>query len=57
MLIAIAFVLGSALGWMRAARRGGTLPDRIQFALAHGIPAALVALVVVVIGARMGWLP
>ncbi len=57
MLIGIAFVLGCALGWYRAARRGGAVPDRIQYALAHGIPAALITLVAVTVGARMGWLP
>ncbi len=53
MLILVAFVLGCALGWFRAARRGGGTPDRIQYALAHGIPAALVALVAVTIYARL----
>ena len=57
MLIGIAFVLGCALGWSRAARRGGEVPDRIQYALAHGIPAALITLVAVTVAARMGWLP
>ncbi len=57
MLVAIAFGLGFGLGWVRAARRGGGVPDRIQYALAHGIPAALITLVAVTVGARMGWLP
>jgi hypothetical protein len=57
MLIGIAFGLGCALGWVRAARAGGGVPDRIQYALAHGIPAALITLVAVTVGARMGWLP
>lgn len=57
MLIAIAFALGFAVGWFRAARRGGGLPDRIQYGLAHGIPAGLLVFAAVVIGARMGWLP
>jgi hypothetical protein len=56
MLIGIAFVLGCGLGWMRAARRGGTTPDRVQYALAHGVPAALAALVALTVAARMGWL-
>ena len=57
MLVGIAFVLGCALGWYRAASRGGGTPDRIQYALAHGIPAGLVALIALTIAARMGWLP
>ena len=53
MLIFVAFALGCTIGWLRAARRGGGVPDRIQYALAHGIPAALVALVAVTIYARL----
>ncbi len=44
MIIVAAFLLGSAVGWVRARRRGGTVADRVQFALAHGIPAALACL-------------
>ncbi len=36
MILAIAFAAGAALGWARAARRGGTTADRAQYALAHG---------------------
>ena len=56
MLVGIAFVLGFGLGWSRAARRGGGVPDRIQYALAHAIPAGLGALIAVTLAARMGWL-
>jgi hypothetical protein len=57
MLILIAFVLGCALGWVRAARRGGSTPDRIQYALAHGIPIGLLALAGVVLYARLSVAP
>ena len=57
MLIGIAFVLGCAIGWYRAARRGGGIPDRIQYALAHGIPAALITLAAVIVYARFYGLP
>ena len=53
MLVWIAFALGCALGWVRAARRGGSTPDRIQYALAHGIPIGLAALVAVIVYARL----
>lgn len=56
MLVLIGFALGCALGWYRAARRGGRLADRIQYALAHGIPAGLIVLVVLVAAGRLGWL-
>jgi hypothetical protein len=56
MLVLTAFILGCALGWYRAARRGGTLAQRIQYALAHGIPTGLAAMILVVIAMRVGWL-
>ncbi len=56
MLVLIVFVLGCAIGWYRAARRGGTLAQRIQYALAHGIPLGLAALILVIVAMRMGWL-
>ncbi len=52
MLVIIAFAAGCALGWYRAALRGGTTADRVQYALAHGIPAGLVTLLIVTIYAR-----
>lgn len=52
-LFLAAFVLGCLIGWVRAARRGGTIPDRIQYALAHGIPIALVTLGVLI---AVAWL-
>ena len=57
MLVLVAFVLGCALGWVRAARRGGGIPDRIQYALAHGIPAALITLTAVIVYARVYGVP
>ncbi len=56
MLVAIAFALGFGLGWYRAGRRGGGVPDRIQYALAHAIPAGLATLIALTLAARMGWL-
>jgi hypothetical protein len=55
MLVAIAFLAGCAVGWMRAARRGGNLADRLQYAVAHGVPAALAVIVVYVVGLKVGW--
>lgn len=52
-LFLAAFVLGCLIGWLRAARRGGSIPDRIQYALAHGIPIALVTLGVLI---ALAWL-
>ena len=52
-LFLVAFILGCLLGWNRAARRNGTLADRFQYALAHGIPIALVTLGVLI---AIAWL-
>lgn len=52
----VLFLIAGAIGWRRAARRGGTVADRVQYALAHGIPAFLIGMVAVLIAARAGWL-
>ena len=57
MLVFVGFVLGCVLGWIRAARRGGGIPDRIQYALAHGIPAALITLTALIVYARLYGVP
>ena len=49
------FVVGAGIGWMRAARRGGTTADKVQYSLAHGIPAFLFGVLVVVVLLRSGW--
>lgn len=55
MIIGIVFfVIGGFIGWRRAARRGGTVADRVQYALAHGIPAFLIGMLVTVILIRTG---
>ena len=36
--------------------RGGTVADRLQYAMAHGIPAFLVGLVGMVAAIHLGWI-
>lgn len=55
MIILVAFLLGLGIGWWRASRRGGALSDKVQYALAHGIPAAIVGLVITIIGFNLRW--
>lgn len=55
MIILLAFLAGFALGWYRAARRGGALSDKLQYALAHAIPMALAGLAFVILSVHMGW--
>ena len=55
----IAFLIAIAagfIGWRRAARRGGARADKIQYALAHAIPAFLVTLIALVLASNMGWI-
>lgn len=48
---------GFALGWFRAARRGGRRADKWQYALAHAIMFALLAFVISLIALRFDLLP
>lgn len=57
MIVALIVGLAGALmGWMRAKRRGGTTADCLQYAVAHGIPAFLATLILMVIASNLGWL-
>jgi len=51
---AIFFVIAFAIGWLRAVRRNGTLADKLQWGVAHGIPAGIVGLVIALLLARTG---
>jgi len=42
MLAIIGGILGVALGWWRATKRGGDTADKLQYAAAHGIALLLV---------------
>ena len=48
MILPVAFVLGAALGWYRAARRGGNRLDKLQYAAAHGLAFMLLALILTI---------
>ena len=52
----ILFAVFALIGWRRAERRGGSTADKLQYAMAHGIPAFLVTLVAMVIAANVGML-
>lgn len=47
---------GAVMGWIRARRRGGSTVDCLQYAMAHGIPAFLATLILMVIAGNLGWL-
>jgi UPF0716 family protein affecting phage T7 exclusion len=52
----ILFAIFAMIGWRRADRRGGTTADKMQYAMAHGIPAFLIGMIVMVLAASWGWL-
>ena len=52
----ILLALGGAVGWFRAARRGGTTADRMQYAAAHGLPAFLLGMIAMTVAGHLGWL-
>lgn len=54
MLLVITFLAFGALGWVRATRAEGNTADKVQYALAHAIPAALAALAVQIVLIRAG---
>jgi hypothetical protein len=45
MILILAFAAGAALGWRRAAARGGTTADKLHYALAHGFAGLLAGIV------------
>lgn len=53
MIVLVAFIVGAILGWFRAAKRGGTTGDKVQYALVHAIAGALIALVVMIISLHL----
>lgn len=52
----ILFAIFAMIGWRRAERRGGKTADKLQFAMAHGIPAFLAGMIFMVAAATLGWL-
>lgn len=53
-LAAIGAILGIALGWYRATKRGGNTADKLQYATAHGIALLLVGYFIALFMAKWG---
>ena len=49
MIPLIAVFIGFGFGWLRAGKRGGTIGDKVQYGIAHGIVFGLVTLAVAAI--------
>lgn len=56
MISLIAFLLGAIWGAFVARKRGGNWLDVLQYAVAHGILFALVAVIGYVLAGRMNWI-
>ena len=54
MIVIACLILGAAIGWMRAAKVGGTTADKLQYAAAHGLALAVVGIFVTILITRMG---
>lgn len=54
MILVLAFATGGAIGWRRAARRGGDRLDRMQYAAAHGIALTIAVLALQILAQRTG---
>ena len=49
MILPLAFLIGAGLGWYRAAKRGGTTLDKLQYGAAHGFALFLLTLTVTIL--------
>ena len=54
MIVIAAFILGAAIGWIRATRLDGNRADKLQYAAAHAIALGLAGLFLTVLLSRMG---
>ena len=46
MILPAGLILGAIFGWIRAAKRGGTTLDKLQYAGVHAIIFGLVAILI-----------
>jgi len=56
MVSLFAFFLGAVWGGFVGFKRGGNRLDIVQYAVAHGILFALVAIIAIVVASRMSWI-
>jgi uncharacterized membrane-anchored protein YhcB (DUF1043 family) len=53
MIVIVSLVAGLFWGWLTARRRGGTVFDRVQYALVYAILAGLAGLAATIMIARL----
>jgi len=49
----IAFLIGFALGWVKASKRGGNMPDKLQYGTIFGMIGMVLTLITLVIYGNM----
>ena len=54
MIMIACLILGAAIGWIRAARQGGKLADKLQYAAAHALALSIPGVFLTILLTRMG---
>ncbi|MFC3528370.1 hypothetical protein ACFOMH_09295 [Paracoccus mangrovi] len=54
MIVIAAFILGAAIGWIRATRLDGNRADKLQYAAAYGLALSVLGVFATVMIGRMG---
>ena len=49
----VTFIIGFALGWLKAAKRGGNTADKVQYGVVFGMIAMVLTLIALVIYGNM----
>jgi uncharacterized membrane protein (DUF485 family) len=49
----IAFIIGFSLGWLTAGKKGGNLPDKVQYGTVFGMIGMVLTLIALVIYGNM----
>ncbi|GLK63542.1 MULTISPECIES: hypothetical protein [Paracoccus] len=53
MIVIAAFIIGAAIGWMRAVKAGGSRADKLQYAAAHALALTVLGVFLTVLISRM----
>ena len=54
MIVIAAFILGAAIGWIRATRLDGNRADKLQYAAAHALALSIPGVFLTILLTRMG---
>ena len=54
MIVIAAFLIGAAIGWVRATRLDGNRADKLQYAAAYGLALSVLGVFATVMLGRMG---